>query len=86
MSGETKSSQGFAREITEVSILCKSMKAIFSAMSQYAGPMGRPRDVDGVAGESSPGRIIRRWFSGASEKVAMYGIVFVAARERRRET
>jgi len=41
--------------------------------------------VEGVEGESSPGKMIRRWLSGASGKVAMYGIVFVEARERRRE-
>ena len=52
-------------------------------MSQYCGPMGRPRDVEGMVESSSPGRIMSREESGASGKVRMYGTV---VRERRRET
>lgn len=55
-----KSNHGFAREITETLMLWASMNAIFSLTSQYDGPTGRPRAVDGVDSESSPGRIINR--------------------------
>jgi len=42
--------------------------------------MGRPRDVEGVDGSSSPGKMIKRAESGASGKVRTYGTV---VRERR---
>ena len=62
--------------MTLTSIPWASMKASFWETSQYEGPTGRPRDVDGVDEESSPGRIMSRKLEGSSgnERMLRYGV------------
>ena len=80
--GCRKSSHGFARLMTEMSMPCMFMNLSFWSMEEYDASMGLPLDSGGMDWSSSEGRMIRRGGAVSSGRSSNLGGV---VRDRRRE-